>query len=249
MSRHDDNRPFDPSTPRDAELDFLWRELGHLDEDVPSDALRGRFHALLDAYRAGVESTPRRPSLVARFELFLDAWWPRRPSVQFAMVATTLLLALATHLIAPSSSPKHTDELDELRTEIASLHHLVGQTLLTRGETAVDRLRGAQLSRRAAPDDELVATLRRVALEDSSDNVRLAAVDALVLWADRENVRAALRDALRDQDSVLVQLTLAELLDAIDHPESREVFRELLAREQLDSTVREFLRERLGDSI
>jgi HEAT repeat protein len=76
-------------------------------------------------------------------------------------------------------------------------------------------------------------------MHDPNVNVRLASVDALRRFAERENVRRGALDALPRQTSPLVQIALIDFLVEVSGRESAASLRNLSQDPMLDPTVRE----------
>jgi hypothetical protein len=77
--------------------------------------------------------------------------------------------------------------------------------------------------------------------------VRLAAVDALRAAIDDPNVVAGLAMALERQESPLLQVALSDALLAAEQP-AVEAVRGVLARDELDPAVREYLQMALTEA-
>ena len=77
-------------------------------------------------------------------------------------------------------------------------------------------------------------------------SVRLAAVDALRAGIDNPNVVAGLAMALERQESPLLQVALTDAVLAAERPPV-EAVRGVLAREELDPAVREYLQMALNE--
>jgi anti-sigma factor RsiW len=214
-----------------AMMTSVWDQLGTLDEDVPHERLRARFHAGLAAYevRESRHWTER----------FLDLWWPKQPAFQFGLAAA---LALVGVLIGQQLPSPVDAEVAALRNEVRT----VGLALLDH-QSASERLLGVEWTRRTAQSPEIVnALLERVAY-DSNLSVRLAAVDALRGGLDRPDVSAGLASALEKQDSPLVQVALTDALLEGGSGAGIEAVRGILMRAELDPTVRDYLQMALTE--
>jgi HEAT repeat protein len=78
------------------------------------------------------------------------------------------------------------------------------------------------------PDDRLLDTLIKTLDSDPDVNVRMAAVDALGRYSDRERVRRALVSSLRAEQSPLVQVSLIDLLIQLREPGVKPVLKSLI---------------------
>jgi anti-sigma factor RsiW len=202
-----------------------WDQLGALDDDVPHERLRARFHAGLAAYEARE----------ARHwtERFVDLFWPKQPVFQFGLAAALALVGVVVGQQLPSPVDA---EVAALRAEVRT----VGLALLDH-QSASERLLGIEWSRRAAPTPELVSALLERVQYDPNLNVRLAAVDALRADIDRTDVSAGLAMALERQESPLVQVAMTDALLAAGSGAGIEAVRAILGRSELDPAVREYL--------
>lgn len=225
-----------------ASLRRVWDGLGELADEEPSAAVSQRFYTFLEAYGEGLRAAG--PGWGDRLSGWLSGFWPKRPLLQLAIAAAALLLGLGLGLVLRGAAP---DEIVALRGEVASLHRVVSLSLL-REDSASARLQGVAYSRYGA-DDEVLAALLRTLDEDESDNVRMAAVEALARFADRADVAAGLADALPRQSSPLVQVALVDLLLELGGDRSRRTVRELAGQKDLDESVRGYVERRLGSDV
>ena len=208
-----------------------WNSLGNLDDEhVPHERLRARFHAGLAVYEA-------RESRHWTERLF-SSWWPQQPVLQMGLAAALALVGVLVGQQLPSSSD---DEIAELRTEVRA----VGIALLDH-QSASERLLGVKWAQATAQAPEVMNALLERVQYDTNLSVRLAAVDALRADLNNPNVIAGLAMALEQQDSPLLQVALSDALLAADKP-SVEAVRALLARDELDPTVREYLQMALNE--
>ena len=158
-----------------------WQRLGELPEPMPSPWVGTRFYAALDAYQQGARE---KQSSRWRF-------WPSRPMWQVAISCGCLAAGLFTATLLTRTSGG-SDDVAALRKEMAGMRQLVTLSLLQQ-QSATDRLRGVNWSYRAEPNDmEVLSALLETVNNDSSVNVRLAAVDALGSLGDSPLARRGL---------------------------------------------------------
>jgi predicted anti-sigma-YlaC factor YlaD len=214
-----------------AMMTSVWEQLGALDEDVPHERLRARFHAGLAAHEAR-ESRHWT-------ERLLEGWWPRQPALQAAFAVA---LALTGVLIGQQLPSPVDAEVAALRDEVRT----VGLALLDH-QSASERLLGVEWSRRATQTPEVVNALLERVQYDNNLSVRLAAVDALRTELDQPGVRAGLAMALAAQESPLVQVAVTDALLATGSGTGIEAVRGMLERNELDPSVREYLQMALDE--
>jgi hypothetical protein len=210
-----------------------WDDLGSIDDaDVPHERLRARFHAALAAHEAHERGTwPQR---------MLERWWPQQPLLQMGLAAALALVGVLVGQQLPSPVDA---EIAALRTEVRS----VGLALLDH-QSASERLLGVEWSRRMAQTPEVVSALLERVQYDPNLSVRLAAVDALRAQLDSPAVVDGLVGALPRQESPLLQVALTDALLAVGADPGIEAVRAILARDDLDPTVREYLQMALSDA-
>ncbi len=210
----------------------VWDQLGTLDDDVPHERLRARFHAGLAAYEARA----------ARHwtERFFDSWWPKQPALQFGLAAA---LALVGVLIGQQLPSPVDPEVAALRAEVRT----VGLALLDH-QSASERLLGIEWSQRAARTPEVVNALLERVQYDPNPSVRLAAVNALRSDLGRPEVSAGLELALEKQDSPLIQVAVTDALLATGSGGGIDAVRRMLSRTELDPTVRDYLQMALNEA-
>jgi hypothetical protein len=180
-------------------LASMWRGLGDL--PVPaadSSAMRARFDAMLGQEQQNAERF--RPK---RFE------W-NSPLV--TGLAASLVLAVGIVLGRSSNPAPNAPEVTALHQELRDLRQMVTLSLMQQ-QSASERLRGVSFSNNLErPGDEIVAALLDTLKHDDNVNVRLASVDALKRFAERDVVRRATVDALETRNAPLLQMALIDFV-------------------------------------
>jgi len=219
-------------------LGGIWTSLGQLGDEQPSSALRLRFHAMLEAYRQGMQSGGRGPRWHESVSGWLERWWPRQPAWQVAVALFCLATGVGIgHRVAASRGPSA--EIVQLREEVHSTRQLVTLSLLQQSSPG-ERLRGVAWSARLEqPDPQVLNALLNTLNDDPNVNVRLAAADALFLYRDQPAARQGLVQSLPRQSSPLVQIALIDLLVQIDARQSVELLRRLANDGKVNQAVRQ----------
>lgn len=213
---------------RDAStsLTHIWDTLGSVESDTADAAAAARMRARLDDL---LDAHPTR-----RF---------RRTGHAFQAVAALLVLGLglalgfgvARYTAAPSPSP----ELGALHRELQDLRHMVTLSLMQQ-QSATDRLKGVSWSGQiVAPGNDIVQALLDALANDPNVNVRLASLDALERFADRETVRRAALDAMQTQMSPLVQIALIDFIVKTGERGSLDVLKRMAGDPQVHEAVRQ----------
>jgi len=181
-------------------LAATWHSLGTIPAPLPDS--RGM--------RAGVDALiEREQANQARFVKARFQW--NHPLV--TACAATLVLAVGVVLgRASERAPAATPEVATLHQELRDLKQMVTLSLMQQ-QSASERLRGVSFSNQVdGSADEIVTALLDTLKHDTNVNVRLASVDALKRFAERDVVRRAAVDALDTQRSPLVQMALIDFV-------------------------------------
>jgi len=216
-----------------AATEAVWKRLGAVEVDVPSARLRARFHAGLAAH----EAAAARPWA----ERVLGSFWPRQPAFAATFAVALVLAGVLVGQLLPSSSVD-SDEVAALRDEIRT----VGLGLLDH-QSASERLLGVQWARRTAASPEVIDALLERVQYDPTLSVRLAAVEALSTQLAQPGVSEGLATALGRPEAPLVQVALADALLATGDGMALDAVRAVLASDDLDPAVREYVETALMD--
>ena len=220
------------------ELNETWLRLGVLEEEQPGPELRRVFYRRLESYKK--ELARRQPGAwQQRMARFLPGWPLPAPALRFATAALIVALGFSAGFFSGAAKKNTSGQLAALNREVDSLKQQVSLSLLSQ-PSASARLQGLSMtSQLQDPDPALLKTLLTVLDNDPSVSVRLSAVDALYLFADREEVRAAITDSLSRQTSPLVQIALIDLMVALKEKRAAAALKKLLAGNQLIPEVRQ----------
>lgn len=216
-------------------LQAMWGTLGTIESPKPETArMRARLDVLLDAYDAGrgaeLSSGLRdRLGTVQR---------PRWPIYAAQAAAALLLLALGVIVGRQTASVSPSPEIEAMREELQGLRHMVTLSLMQQ-QSASDRLKGVSWSGQIdAPGNEIVQALLDTLMHDPNVNVRLASIDALERFADRDVVRRTAIQAVEAQMSPLVQIALIDFIVKVNERNSVGVLRRLVDDPQVHEAVR-----------
>jgi hypothetical protein len=199
-------------------LEELWGML----EDVPADGtdaprMRARFDATLAGYREGFELR-RGSNQGARSSGWIGRWWTESIAAQGC--AAVMLLALGVSAGRQMRATPSGADLAELRHELHDVREMLAVSLMQQA-SASDRLRGVGWSNRIEqPNADVVTALLDTLKHDSNVNVRLATVDALRRFSDRETVRRDAVQTLADSSQPLLQIALIDFVVDIRDPQA-----------------------------
>lgn len=240
-------------TCRDCAREFavmaeLWRSLGHLPADAPdSAAMRERFDGMLAGVQRGVAGEcgavsgsgavgGAGSSRVARGP---SRWWSAgRTTIVAGAAAAVLLLGVGIGRNLAPEPPAVDPQVSALRDELGQMRQLLTLTLLQQ-QSASDRLQAVTTSAEIdRPGDELAAALLDALMHDPNVNVRMATVDALKRFADRDTVRRGVIEAIGRQTSPLVQIALIDFVVETNSRDAADALRHLSTDPAADAAVR-----------
>ncbi|MBS1545112.1 MAG: HEAT repeat domain-containing protein [Bacteroidetes bacterium] len=206
-------------------------ELARLDEEIMKTQVHGPTIRLDDAFHAMMEKEKARQN---RFSIS----WPSITWLPRIGVAAAMLVA---GWVAGSkwSSPAPDSNVQQLTQQVSELKEMMLLSLLEK-ESATERLRAVSLtSEMDKVSDKVTDALFQTLNKDPNVNVRLAALDALKPYVQQSNVREGLVRAIALQDSPLVQVSLAELMVAIQEKKSVTELKKLLESNKTPKEVKE----------
>jgi hypothetical protein len=241
----------------------MWQRLGRMRTAAPdTGAMRARFDAMMvDAVAAagdGVPATAGPDTRSLASAPFSSAatphaphaargrasrWMRRhrtvRPLLQAAAAAILVVVGVQVgRQMSPSAPTLTAPDVTALRDEVRDLRQMVTLSLMQQ-QSVTERLKGVSWSGQLdRPGNEVVAALIDTLMHDANVNVRLASIDALKRFAERDSVRSATVLALGTQTSPLVQMALIDFVVETQDREALESLRRLSQDKEANEAVR-----------
>ena len=214
-------------------LEQTWELFEEIDRPEPSAQMDARFDGMMAAYTEN--SAAKRSSLLDLVLAHLSRSW------QTGLAALVIGLFIGWWML-PTQNQQ--EDINTLSSEIQSMKEMMMLTLIEQPK-AQERIRAVNLAAELPDADEtvieaLVTTLNH----DENVNVRLASLESLTRYLDRPEVRHALVDALKMQDSALVLVAIADILVQIQERSSLETMEKLK-----ESVKDDLVKEKLEQSI
>ena len=218
-----------------ASLTRLWDTLSSIEAEEPDAVatlrMRGRLDALLASHDAGLSGAKSNGLEFWRGRYALQAV----AAIVVLGIGLALGMGIARYTAAPAAPPS---EIDVMRQELQDLRHMVTLSLLQQ-QSATDRLKGVSWSGQIdAPRNDIIQALLDALANDPNVNVRLASLDALERFADREPVRRAAVDAVQTQMSPLVQIALIDFIVKTGERDSVDVLKRIADDPEAHEAVR-----------
>jgi hypothetical protein len=202
-----------------------------------TEYLGGIWSTLRDIPAPEPDSRAMRARLDAAIEREQVSMRPAGRSFQwnYAMAAGVAAAALVGGIFIGRGGSQ---DVTALRTEVRDLKHMVALSLMQQ-QSASERLKGVSWSNSLeGPGDEIVTALLDTLRHDDNVNVRLASIDALRRFAERNDVRRAAIDVLQTQRSPLVQMALIDFVVETQDRDAAGALRRISGDSESDQTVR-----------
>lgn len=216
-----------------TKLKNLYCQLGDIPAPEPSSFMKADFQAMLAGYK---KEHPQRAPKGGFFGNWLASLSAQQVFGQ--IVIGVILLAIGIGIGYKLTPAKNYEtQLSHLTGEVQNMREVMMLTLLKQS-SATERLKAVNLTGDLeTADGKVVRALLQTLNNDPNVNVRLATIEALYQHADNPAVRAGLVAAISRQDSPLVQITLADVMLALQEKESVAELKKLLRKKDLNAAV------------
>jgi hypothetical protein len=207
-------------------LEALNEQIVRAEVPAPSLQLNDKFYSML--------AEEKRKS-ARKFSFQIPEWSYLLP--RLAVLATTLVIGFAAgyFLQRPAESG---GEVAQLNRQVGELKEMMMLSLLEK-ESASERLRAVGLTNdMAKASDKVTRALLETLNHDPNENVRLAALEALTPYVRESSIRMELIRSIANQDSPVVQVSLAELMVAIQEKKSVNELQKLLDSDRTPADVK-----------
>jgi HEAT repeat protein len=166
----------------------------------------------------------------ARFSVMLkqELHGKKRPSLiisRYWYIAASIALIISLTAVTVTNFERE----KERRALLGQLEH----------ESAGERLEGIyDFFEQDREDERIIQTLMNLLHTDSNVNVKIAAIDALLKYADDQIIRDGLIEALETEDQPLVQIKLIKTLSLLREHRAQESFERLLNDQEIMPLVK-----------
>lgn len=214
------------------DLEQTWELFDGIERPEPSVQMDARFDGMMAAYRSS--SSSNSTSVVDMVFAWLNRSW------QVGLAALVLGLFIGWWML-PSQNQK--DDINQLSGEIQEMKKLMMLTLIEQPK-AQERIRGVNMVSEMGADEKVIEALITTLNHDDNLNVRLASLESLLNYGKRPEVRHALIDALKMQESAIMLVSIADALVLIQEKNSVEAMEELR-----DSMEDGLVKDKMEESI
>ncbi|MDJ0653823.1 MAG: hypothetical protein QNJ40_06710 [Xanthomonadales bacterium] len=221
-----------PDTTDPEELQ-LWRDLGQIRQQEPTDTLRRDFYRALSQNRQNASRNP--------------VWW-RRIFMQPLVPAAAALFVGVMMGLQLASNDIQDRQIDQLSAQVSALTATVALNMLDADSPGL-RLEGIQSLAGAAADDRFTGALLLRARQDTNGAVRRAAIEALGPLLSDPEVARQLTPLLQRDGHVLDQLELADQAMAWGSDGFKRQLLEMARQGELNAQVSEHLLSRVKAQV
>ncbi len=242
MKRNKDFEEFINKQPVDGNeksaINELFQQLDDIEIPEPSKSMEANFYRKLEEYKSKNRTKTDRifywPDLKRLFRATNFVFKPAFAVIMFLIGIISGMLISNNH-----------KENDRLISELQNTRESLMLTLLEQ-PSAVDRLKAVNLSGELeSPDKTVIRGLLSTLNHDKNVNVRLAALEALFRYSNQPEVRKGLIEAIPNQESPMVLLTLSKAMVQLQEKGSVEQFRQILEENHLDENAKQLIKENI----
>lgn len=214
----------------------VFELMNEIDTPEPSINVRARFHGMLDAYkRSQEEKTDFLYNIINR----LEQTWKMQPKLQLSYAVILLLTGLMFgYALNRPDAGNSKDQISHLNSQIDEMRQVI-MLAMVENPSASKRLQAVSYSNELNQlDDKVVNVLLKTLNEDPNVNVRLATLEALLKFSHSPKVRKGLVESITLQESPLVISALADAMVEMQEKSSVDLFKQLLNKDDLNSSVK-----------
>jgi len=217
------------------ELSNTWENLRPMKTPEPSEKMDEKFYEMLSSHskKSAEKSSFSLNSMIDPVITFFT-----QTNKQWLYRFAILIIGLG---IGYSMNVKSTTNTQIAQKDAQEVRESLVLTLLEQ-PSASKRLQAfSETNKLEKVTTIVVEALLKTLNNDSNVNVRLAAIESLIQFADDPLVREGLVESIIHQDSPIVQVTIAKIMVALQEEGSAEELKKLLEKDDLNNSVREEL--------
>ncbi len=228
-------------------LKFIVNKINNSEIPEPTEKMDAEFYDLLRAYKE--KNASSNNSFIKTIKFYFSTTNNSRLIGQmlYSLAILTVGLFIGYKLNFTTNS-----NLDTINYAIAETEKVRSKLVLELIEqpSASKRLQAVNEANKLTNATEIVIKALFTTLNnDTNVNVRLAAIESLTKYAKNPTVREDLVKSIIKQESPLVQISLADLMVALQEKTSINSMEKLLEQPNIDSTVKQKIKESIQEII
>lgn len=200
----------------------------------PSERLKDNFYSLLASEKPNTMHRGLSDFSLSEIvhKILISIWAPK---MAYALVLL-LLGFIAGQFFSPAT--RQNEQISTLSAEVNQMREVMMLALLN-DPTAAGRLKAIHTTQYLPdPDEKIIQALLKTLNSDPNENVRLAAVDALLMYSAKDEVRQGLVGSIQKQHSPMIQIALIDGMLAMNEKNAKPALQQLLQRKQLNPLVK-----------
>ena len=206
------------------EYALLYQDVENQKIELPTAGLQSNFEKLLEKEKQNLQEVN-------------EASLPKKPRGRILFFYASIAAVFLFFAIGLGIFISNNSAMREMNNEIVLLRSEM-KKLMTHSSTSV-RIQAVNLSfDLEKPDEDVVQVLVKTMKSDPSENVKLAAVNALGKFAQHEDVKQELIKALENQENTYVQIKIINILSNIKAKDAIPSFDELIKNEKTEFLVK-----------
>lgn len=211
-------------------------EMNSTEDELPSSNLKKNFNQMLEDEKANLNTITFKPENRKNDNKFGE----------LLKYAALIIVIFGIGVLLGKNMGQSTDqslEIAKLQNDLNKMNQNL--TLATlKQPTSSQRLKAVnQLEEHSQGDDKVLAILVQTLQSDANVNVRMAAANALVKFANNPLVKNAFLEALKNQKEPSLQITLINILVNLQDERAKDLLQDILTEEDNLPVVRELAKE------
>jgi uncharacterized protein YneF (UPF0154 family) len=212
----------------------------------PSVNLRARFQGMLDAYK---QSHEENYFTWKKFLNKIEEFWILQPKLQLVYSVFLLFIGLGIGYFLSRANNEDQTQINELTAQVDEMRQMM-MLAMFENPSASKRLQAVNYTNEISDvNEKVINVLLKTLNEDPNVNVRLATLNALLKFSYVTRVREGLVHSIVEQESPLVISAMADAMVEIQEKSSVESLKQLLNKENLNSSVKSKLEESIYQLI
>ena len=222
-----------------AETKALWQAMSQIQIPAPTKKMDADFFEMLDEFKTGSE-TKISNSFWSQLKNLTSHWFDSKLAFGMTILVFGCLLGYSiSGVVNMGNNFASGSKVERLSEEVQGMKELMMLAMLQNPQ-ATERMKAVNYTAEMTDvDSKVLNALFSTFQFDPNDNVRIVALNALVKWADKPQVRQVLLTALMEEKSPLVQVALADAMIKLQERKSIQPLQEKLNDKELNIYVKD----------
>jgi len=222
-----------------AETKALWQAMSQIQIPAPTKKMDADFFEMLHEFKT-VSETKISNSFWSQLKNLTSHWFDSKLAFGMTILVFGCLLGYSiSGVVNMGNNFASGSKVERLSEEVQGMKELMMLAMLQNPQ-ATERMKAVNYTAEMTDvDSKVLNALFSTFQFDPNDNVRIVALNALVKWADKPQVRQVLLTALMEEKSPLVQVALADAMIKLQERKSIQPLQEKLNDKELNIYVKD----------